>query len=79
VESSANSWLFPNMPEEIIKASPMSLWNLALEIHTGRIYKLFLGDFYILFIPLSGLTIIFILVTGFILWWRKRKRVLSKS
>jgi membrane protein implicated in regulation of membrane protease activity len=79
VESSANSIPFPKMPEEIIKASPMSLWNLALEIHTGRIYKLFLGDFYILFIPLSGITIILILVTGFILWWRKRKRQLSNS
>jgi len=63
---------FPDLPDHIIKDSPMSIWNLALEIHTGRIYKLFLGDFYILFIPLAGLTILLILVSGFNLWYRKK-------
>jgi len=28
---------FPEMPENILNCSPMSLWNMALEIHTGRI------------------------------------------
>lgn len=79
VEFNARSHTFPEMPAKIISDSPMSLWNLALEFHTGRFYKLFLGDFYILFIPLSGLTIILILVSGFILWRRKWKRPLSKT
>jgi len=65
---------FPQMPASIIESSPMSLWNLALEFHTGRFYKLFLGDFYILFIPLSGCSILLILITGIVLWWRKRKK-----
>jgi hypothetical protein len=30
---------FPEMPEEIQKASPMSLWNVALELHTGRVFE----------------------------------------
>jgi len=68
---------FPQMPQNIVESSPMSLWNLALEFHTGRFYKLFLGNFYILFIPLSGLTILLILISGIILWLkihRKTKR-----
>ncbi|HRY31587.1 MAG TPA: PepSY-associated TM helix domain-containing protein [Bacteroidales bacterium] len=67
---------FPSMPSEIIEKSPMSLWNLALEFHTCRIYGVWIGDFYILLIPLFGLGILFILVTGFFSWYygRKKKR-----
>lgn len=63
---------FSQMPGQI-QASPMSLWNLCLEIHTGRIYQYLFGKFYILFIPLAGLSIIWILITGLILYLRKRK------
>ena len=60
---------FPTMPEEI-RNQPMSLWNLALEVHTMRIWKALIGIFYILLIPLSGLAILFILISGFIVWYK---------
>lgn len=61
---------FPNMPGELQK-QPMSLWNFALEVHTARIYSAIFGDFYILIIPLAGLSILFILISGFIVWYKK--------
>ena len=59
---------FIEMPGRIITDSPMSLWNLALEIHTARFFKFLFGRFYILFIPLFGLTMITILITGLVVW-----------
>jgi len=64
---------FVNMPAEI-QNQPISLWNLALEVHTARIYAFLLGGFYILIVPLSGLFILFILISGFIVWYKKHKR-----
>jgi len=61
--------IFPEMPESIITSSPMSLWNLALETHTGRIFEPYIGMFYILYIPLAGLCILIVLVSGFFVWW----------
>jgi uncharacterized iron-regulated membrane protein len=61
-------------PASVTEAYPMSLWNLALEIHTARFYQIFFGSLYILFIPLSGLVILFILVSGFILWWKWHRK-----
>lgn len=63
---------FSVMPEQISEL-PMSLWNFALEIHTARIYKFLFGDLYILFIPLAGLIIQFILISGFIVWYKKHR------
>ena len=64
----------PHMPESIRQNARMPLWNLALEIHTGRFYSFMFGDYYILFIPLAGLTILLILVSGGVLWWKHFKR-----
>lgn len=66
--------LIATMPEEIMSKSPMSLWNLCLEIHTARIWEPFIGGFYILIIPLSGIFILFILISGLWLWVLKRKK-----
>jgi hypothetical protein len=60
---------FPAVPGNIIQASPLSLWNTSLEIHTGRIFEPVLGPFYILVVPLVGLATMFILVSGFFAWW----------
>jgi len=60
---------FTEMPANIIHNSPMSLWNVALEFHTARIYSVLIGDFYILIIPLAGLSILFILISGVYLYW----------
>lgn len=62
------------MPDQVKKNAPMPLWNLALEIHTGRFYSFIFGKWYILFIPLAGLAILSILITGGILWFRRYKR-----
>ncbi|MEE4176337.1 MAG: PepSY-associated TM helix domain-containing protein [Bacteroides sp.] len=69
---------FPEMPEHIKKNTPMPLWNLALEIHTGRIYSFIFGRFYILFIPLAGMVVLSILISGLVLWlrdYRRKKRI----
>lgn len=78
---SLNNRAFAKMPEEI-KNQGISLWNLALEIHTGRIFETILQDFYILIVPITGLSIIFILISGFLVWYklfRKKKKDKNKS
>ena len=65
-----NEVKFPEMPENVIKESPMSLWSLALEIHTGRIYGALLGLFYILVVPLVGIFLLFTLITGIVIWFK---------
>jgi hypothetical protein len=70
----------PIMPDEIIKKSPISLWNLALEIHTGRIWEFLIGPFYILIVPLTGIASILILITGFFAWYipYRRKKIIKR-
>jgi hypothetical protein len=84
VESGENAWWFdynrgamplsgkpfPEMPEEIYRQTPMSLWNVSLEIHTGRIFEHLIGLFYILYVPLAGLCLIMVLISGFFIWWK---------
>jgi len=70
------------MTKEIIRKSPVSLWNLNLEIHTGRIFEPLIGPFYILVVPLVGLSTLIILVSGFFSWWlakRRRKTMLPST
>ena len=74
VEALQGSPKFPGMPDQIRNQSPMSLWNLALEFHTGRYYSFMFGKLYILFIPLFGLTMLLVLITGFWLWWKIYRR-----
>lgn len=62
-----------SMPQNVINDTPMSLWSVALEIHTGRIYQSVIGDFYVLIVPLTGLIVLFILISGFIVWLKTRK------
>jgi hypothetical protein len=68
------SLAFPEMPEEIRKASPMSLWNVALELHTGRVFEHLIGPFYILIVPLAGICILIVLISGFLLWWKMYRK-----
>jgi len=62
------------MSEEINEASPLPLWNTALEIHTGRIFEHLLGPFYILYVPLSGLCLMMVLISGFVIWWKAYRK-----
>ena len=61
------------MPENIITETPISLWNLALEIHTGRIFSFLLSGFYILIVPLTGITSVIVILSGYLLWRKKKK------
>ena len=68
---------FPAMPETILNQTPISLWNAALEVHTGRIFEHLIGPFYLLYVPLMGLTILVVLISGLLIWWlsyRKNNR-----
>ena len=61
------------MPEEF-RYLPMSLWNLSLEIHTGRLYT-FLGPGTLVFITFAGLIALWCLWTG----WKVRLRRKDKK
>jgi len=61
---------FVEMPTAI-KNQPISLWNLALEFHTARIYSVLFGSLYILIVPIVGLLTLFILISGLIVWFKK--------
>lgn len=64
---------FIPMPPEI-RQLPLSLWNVALEVHTARIYNFIFGSWSILFIPLSGIIILCILLSGFVVWFTRHRR-----
>ena len=58
---------FSVMPEQV-QDGRLSLWRVALETHTGRIYT-FLPNIVIqLFIFLSGTFLLTVLISGFIVW-----------
>jgi uncharacterized iron-regulated membrane protein len=62
------------MTEEIIQKTPMSLWNVSQEIHTGRFYRCFMGNFYILVVPLTGILTLLMLVSGFVIWYKHHRK-----
>lgn len=64
----------PEMPENLRAEADISLWNLTLEIHTGRIWEFLLGGFYILIVPLTGLAAVTVVISGYLLYRRKYKR-----
>lgn len=57
------------MPDEL-SSLPMSLWNLAQEIHTGRIYTV-LGQGTLFYIFFAGLVALWCIYTGFVI--RRKK------
>ena len=58
---------------ELLSATPMSLWNVALELHVGRCYSPFLGPLSDLFVFISGLLITLVLLSGYIILKRRKK------
>ncbi len=69
-----NSGEIWEMPETVKLNSPISLWNLALEIHTGRILEQFIGVLYLLYIPIAGLCVLMVLISGFIIWLLPKRK-----
>ena len=67
-----------DMPVTVKAKSPISLWNFALEIHTGRVLEPFLGILYLLYIPFAGLCVLMVLISGFMVWLLpKRKKQMN--
>ena len=62
-----------SMPEMLSKVK-MSLWNVALELHVGRCYAPFLGPLSDLFVFVSGLLITLVLLSGYIILRRRKKK-----
>lgn len=67
-----------SMSDLICETAPMSLWNVALELHVGRCYSPFLGPLSDLFVFLSGLLIILVLLSGYIISHRRRKKAQAR-
>ncbi len=66
--------LRPAMPDEIRSQSRISLWNALFELHNGRIFEQFIGPLYWLIIPLGGISLIIIIISGTLNWFRRRRR-----
>lgn len=60
------------MPERVLHSFRLPLWNLAQEFHTGRIFSFLLGDFYILVVPLAGIALVLVVLTGFMMWYKRK-------
>jgi hypothetical protein len=67
--------VFPEMTDEIINKTPSSWWGAALEIHTGRIFEHLIGPFYLLIVPLAGLCMVIVLISGFLIWWMVYRKI----
>ena len=67
-----------SMSDLICETAPMSLWNVALELHVGRCYSPFLGPLSDLFVFLSGLLITLVLLSGYIISHRRRKKAQTR-
>lgn len=69
---------FLAMPEEVSRNSRMSLWHVCLEVHTGRIYFPVIGSILSdLFLFVAGVSALSILLSGYIIYRKKRKRKIS--
>jgi len=62
----------PAMPAEIAAAAPMSMWHYLFEFHNGRIFEPWLGPWYLLIIPLSGIILLLLCLSGAYDWWCRR-------
>lgn len=67
---------FPAMPAQL-QQTRISLWNFALEFHTLRVFSALMGNWYMLLIPLVGLSSIMVLLSGY-LYFRKRYKKKTK-
>lgn len=61
------------MPQIVKDSFPFPLWNLAQEVHTCRIYSPLISIFYILIVPLAGIAMLLITITGVWMWFLKSK------
>lgn len=60
---------------DILRRQPISLWNVALEMHTGRLYGALIGPLSGMYIFLSGTLMILILISGLVRHKRKKSKI----
>ncbi len=72
--SEKTSGAYKEMPDTVKEKSPISLWNLSLEIHTGRIFEPFIGMLYLLYIPFAGICVLMVLISGFLVWYLPKRK-----
>lgn len=60
------------MPEQIRSRYRMPLWNYLFEIHNGRFFKGWIGEWYILIVPLGALLFLLVTISGVYDWLYKR-------
>ncbi len=65
---------FPTPMPQAMRSTPMSLWNVCLELHVGRPYSPFLGPISELWGFLAGLLLTLILLSGYVIRLRRRRR-----
>ncbi len=62
----------PAMPGILRSQSRISLWHALFELHNGRIFEEYIGPFYWLITPAGGITFCLILISGSLLWLRRK-------
>lgn len=68
-----------DMPQIVKQSSPFPLWNLSQEVHTGRIYSPLISVFYILIVPLAGIAMLLITITGVLMRFKKKSGARSQE
>lgn len=72
------SELLPAMPEKMSQ-QPFPLWNFALELHTGRYFSLGMKGFSSWYVQISGILLLFILLSGLFIYLHSRKKIYPKN
>ncbi len=62
----------PAMSDDITAAAPMSMWHYLFEFHNGRIFAPWLGSWYLLMIPLVGIILLLLCLSGTYDWLCRR-------
>ena len=61
------------MPQSVYENCRMPLWNYLFEIHNGRFFREWIGQWYILLVPLGALLTIIITLSGVFDWLYRLK------
>ncbi|MDF1614561.1 PepSY-associated TM helix domain-containing protein [Desulfurivibrio dismutans] len=64
----------PRMPAEVGRHTPMSLWHWLFELHNGRIFEKWLGIGYMLIVPIGGIGLLLLSLTGLYDWLYRRRK-----
>ena len=60
------------MPDRIVKNGRISLWHFLFEVHNGRIFRDWLGEYTWLIVPVGGLLLLLNVLSGSYDWFYRR-------